>query len=191
MTLNKDSVAEAEVKFQLNDAEYLPLIKQLDRLGFYPAPDEYLTDYYLDFARSAFASYDFTRLRWPKEGKILLTRKHWVQDAEGNSVRMEDENEIEEQDAVRLREKNPDARKLIKKRQTFHGTIPPHQASIVIDKLTLKNKIYYFFECEVLTTREESEKTRQQLFQWAITQLPISAREEAPSMLEILLKDEE
>lgn len=187
---NKSAVAEVEVKFQVMSAEYIHLLVKIRQLRFRQAPDEYLTDYYLDFARSAVAGYDFTRLRWPEDGAILLTHKKWVKDDDGNPVRIEDESTIEKADAQRLLKKNPRVRKLEKKRLTFHGTIPPHVATIVLDQLSLRYDNYCFIECEVLTTLEKAENIRQQLFDWVIINLPIAARQEAPSMLEIILQDE-
>ena len=188
MTPKKAAIAEAEVKFQFTEAEYLPLLQEIIQRGFKQSAAEILTDYYLDFAKSTFGGYDFTRLRCPDAGNDLLTSKHWVADNHGNPVRMEEENIITSELALQLLDDNPNALKLIKKRSSFQGIIPPHHASLVIDDLTLGDEEYHFLECEVLTTREAAEKTRQLLFSWATANLPISAQKESPSMLEWLLQ---
>ena len=182
-------VAEAEVKLQLrDDNEYHQVFATLQQLAFTPLGRESLTDDYLEYARSEYGGYNFTRLRRPQGGSVLLTRKQWVLDAHGEAVRMEEEREIDEASASRLLHEHPGALRLQKERVTLTGVIPPYQATVVLDRLCLRGADYYFLECEVLTSRDAAQQTRQQLLQWARATLPITAVEEAPSMLEWLLR---
>jgi len=184
---HQKATAEAEIKIRLSADEFARLPGALAELGFAPAGEEILTDYYLDFAPSPLGGYDFTRLREIDGGKYLLTQKHWVRDAGGQAVRMEEEREVDVEEAERLlRESTP--RILRKRRREYHGLIGARTAAIDIDELELAGKEQYFLECEMLVPRDEAARAREEIIDWMRAHLPVSDFTEAPSMLELLLK---
>jgi len=184
---HREATAEAEIKIRLGVEEFARLPGVLVELGFAPAGEETLTDYYLDYARSPLGGYDFTRLREIDGGKYLITQKHWTRDTEGQAIRLEEERELSPEEAERLlRESTP--RTLRKRRREYRGQIGGHPATIDIDALELSGTEQYFLECEMLVTPELAAQARADITAWMRAHLPVGDFNEAPSMLELLLK---
>jgi len=182
-----EKTAEAEIKIRLNAGEFARLPGALAELGFAPAGEETLTDYYLDYSRSPHGGYDFTRLREIDGGKFLLTRKNWIRDTAGQAIRLEEERELDTEEAERLLREST-ARTLHKQRREYRGRIGGQLATIDIDALELAGTGQYFLECEMLVSPDRAAQAREDILAWMRSKLPVSDLTEAPSMLELLLK---
>jgi adenylate cyclase class IV len=180
------SRAEAEVKIALRAEEYDRLPTRLQALGFQPAGNSALVDYYVRYAPSASGGWNFLRLRVQDGATYLLTRKEWVRDAQGHAVRLEEEHPVPAAEAQRLLAETPTALKLEKDRREFIGDIQHESATIVLDHLLLGGQPHYFLECEVMTTPERAQQVRDTLFTWMRATLDVQATTEAMSMLELI-----
>lgn len=186
---HQEPLAEVEIKIRISAEEFARLPGTLAALGFVPAGEETLTDHYLDYARSLLGGYDFTRLRVMDGGKYLLTQKHWVRDAGGQAIRLEEERELSAEEANRLlREGTPHT--LHKRRWEYRGLIDDHAATVDIDALELMGTEQYFLECEMLVSPDQAAQARADIIAWMRVHLPVSDFREAPSMLELLLAAE-
>ena len=182
------AMAEAEVKIRLTAEEFARLPGVLADLGFSPTSVHDLTDHYLDYTRSSPGGYDLTRLRAAGD-TWLLTEKHWVRDAGGQAVRLEDEREITAAEAANLlREATPATLK--KRRWEYHGPLAGSTAAIALDRLVLSGRTLYFLECELLVPRDQAAQARENILTWMHAHLPVHDYNEAPSMLELLLAHE-
>ncbi|HEY3378011.1 MAG TPA: CYTH domain-containing protein [Armatimonadota bacterium] len=182
-------LAEAEIKLALTAAEHAQLPARLEALAFRFDGEETLTDYYLEYARSPYGgSWDFTRLRRRDGARYLLTKKRWASGTGAQPVRLEDETAVDADTAGKMLDAATAPPTLTKRRQTYKGRIADRDASIALDQLQLGDATRYFLECEVMTSAEDAAAVRETLKAWVRAQLCIAATEEAPSMLDQLLR---
>lgn len=186
MAANPTPLAEAEVKYALSAEEFRTLPVALERLAFTPGPVSRLTDNYLHYEPSARGGWDYTRLRLIEDKGYRLTRKQWTRDAQGQPVRLEEEHAINAKEAQRLLAEASAPVTLVKTRREFFGALGTHHVTVALDDLLLGDSHRYFLECEVMTAPEQAQAMRAELTAWIHAALPVKAREEAPTMLEIV-----
>jgi adenylate cyclase class IV len=179
-------MAEAEVKIQLSADEFARLPALLQELGFTSGAVEHLTDYYLDYTASPHGGWDYSRLRMIDGARCLFTTKHWILDAAGQNVRLEEERALEQEECDRRLNAATSYLSLAKERWNYHGQLHGQPATVVLDHLRHQRGDLYFLECEVLVPPEQSHQMRQEIWAWIRRYLPVRATTEAMTMLELI-----
>lgn len=179
------SLSEAEIKVELTDQEVVRVKDSLLAIGFEYVSHDTLQEYYLTKDPSPLGGWDFERLRVVSNHTFLYTVKKWVQDKNGNAVRLEDEKSISQEDFTQLTNKGY-ALHYTKEREDFKGTIDGNKMTVSIDTLVLDNQKKYFLECEIIVEQEKSHDAREFLKNWMQSTLKVSTLHEAPSMIDIV-----
>ena len=185
--MNKKLIVEAEVKFLISKNKYKSLLLLLDKKIIKTRKEEYIEDYFKNIKKTKLG-WSFKRWRLIDGKKFLITEKKWSIDKKGNKVRLEDEHEITKASFNKSISKGIKA-KLSKKRSDYSLVISGLKATISLDHLIVKNNSSYFIECEVMTSINKSFEVRNVLTKWLEKELHINIKGEAPSMLDLLQKN--
>ncbi len=182
------SQIETEIKWEINETEWKNTQKKLTENNFIFSGKEKLTDIFFNIKKSPIVGYDFIRIRFIENEKIIFTKKKWIL-KNNEPTRIEEEIEISKEDALSFSTKNKKNATIKKTRSNWTGMLETYKCTVSVDEIFINNQKKYFLEAEIISNADNnfsSKNIREKIQNWFQNTLELNNRKESPSMLEII-----
>jgi len=162
---------EVEIKIEVTAGDMKKLVSALSERGFSHQDTVLQKDVYVKAVESLHNAFDIERYR-DEGGEYLYTKKAWEVE-NGESIRKEDEHPVSEEDFNGALARFPDALKVLKTRDYYHGFFENQKVTFSIDtiKFDHSESERYFIEPEIITSERAKVSEIKKLLRRFVSEL--------------------